>query len=160
MPFSARSIVRRDRERSRPTVFVHYLVASLAGHFAWEILQLPFYTLWTTGTVGQQAFAIIHCTLGDGMIAGFSLLLAVAVAGRAGWPRTAVTSVFLVSLVLGVGYTIFSEWLNVVVRGSWAYSELMPVVPVLGTGLTPLLQWLVVPILAQTLAVGWGPMQR
>lgn len=141
-------------------MFVHYLVASLAGHFAWEILQLPFYTLWTTGTLGQQAFAIVHCTLGDGMIAGFSLLLAVALAGRAGWPHIARMPVFLVSLVLGVGYTIFSEWLNVVVRGSWAYSELMPVVPVLGTGLAPLLQWLVVPIVAQSLSVGWGAMQR
>jgi len=31
-------------------------------------------------------------------------------------------------------------------RGSrWAYSEAMPHLPVLGTGLLPLLQWLVIP---------------
>ena len=54
-------------------------------------------------------------------------------------------------------YTIFSEWLNTSVRGSWTYSDLMPVVPVIGTGLAPLLQWCVVPTLAQWIAVGRAP---
>jgi hypothetical protein len=40
------------------------------------------------------------------------------------------------------------EWLNIVVRASWAYSDRMPVVPVIGTGLSPLLQWVVVPTVA------------
>ena len=54
-----------------------------------------------------------------------------------------------VAIVLGVLYTAFSEWLNVAVRGSWAYSDWMPVIRV-GTfaiGLSPLLQWIVVPTL-------------
>jgi hypothetical protein len=48
-------------------------------------------------------------------------------------------------MLLGLVYTVFSEWLNVSVRGSWAYASAMPVVPILGTGLSPVLQWLVVP---------------
>ena len=40
----------------------------------------------------------------------------------------------------GVAYTIFSEWLITTVRQGWAYSPLMPVVPIMGTGLAPLLQ--------------------
>ena len=43
---------------------------------------------------------------------------------------------------------MFSEWLNTEIRGSWAYSELMPVVPVLDAGLSPLAQWIVIPIAA------------
>ena len=50
--------------------------------------------------------------------------------------------------MLGAAYTIFSERLNVQVRRSWAYTAAMPVLPGLGTGLAPLLQWLVVPSLA------------
>jgi hypothetical protein len=52
-------------------------------------------------------------------------------------------------LAFGLGYTVFSEWLNIVVRRSWAYSSLMPVVSLfgLGIGLSPLLQWIVVPTL-------------
>ncbi len=33
-----------------------------------------------------------------------------------------------------------SEWLNVLVSQTWACSDLMPVVPVIGIGLSPLLQ--------------------
>jgi hypothetical protein len=40
------------------------------------------------------------------------------------------------------------EWLNVSVRGSWSYSALMPVIPIIGTGLSALMQWIVVPLLA------------
>jgi hypothetical protein len=52
--------------------------------------------------------------------------------------------------VFGIGYTVFSEWLNVVIRAAWAYSEWMPVIPLFGhkIGLSPLLQWIVVPAVA------------
>ena len=52
------------------------------------------------------------------------------------------------AIVLGASYTIFSEWLNVQIRRTWSYTAAMPVVPFLGTGLTPLLQWLIVPSMA------------
>ena len=42
-------------------------------------------------------------------------------------------------------YTVYSEYLNTVVRGAWAYTEWMPTVPWLGTGLSPLAQWLIIP---------------
>jgi hypothetical protein len=52
------------------------------------------------------------------------------------------------ALSVGVGgaaYTVFSEWLNVEVLRTWSYTALMPRVPLLGTGLSPLVQWVVVP---------------
>jgi hypothetical protein len=52
------------------------------------------------------------------------------------------------AIALGATYTIFSEWMNVEIRRTWAYAATMPVIPWLGTGLAPLLQWLVVPGLA------------
>ena len=59
----------------------------------------------------------------------------------------------LVSLVLfGLCYTIYSEWLNTVVRESWEYSTLMPVLPPLGTGLTPVLQWIIIPVVSYVYA--------
>jgi hypothetical protein len=60
--------------------------------------------------------------------------------------------VLAAAVALGRGYTFFSEWLNVGLRGSWAYSEFMPVVPLTGTGLAPLLQWLILPVAAYRLA--------
>jgi hypothetical protein len=56
----------------------------------------------------------------------------------------------LLTILLGLAYTAFSEWLNIVVRAAWAYSDLMPVFPVFGfkVGLSPVLQWVVVPLVA------------
>jgi hypothetical protein len=125
-----------------------YLVAAALAHLAWEIVQLPLYTLWRTGTSGELAFAVAHCTAGDVLIAGALLLTALALLGRAEWPRRRFGGVALATIAGGLGYTIYSEYLNTIVRRSWAYSDVMPVVPGLGTGLSPLLQWIVVPAVA------------
>lgn len=134
-----------------------YLGVSVVANLAWEMLQLPLYTLWTTGTRKQQAFAVLHCTVGDAMIAGLSLLVALALFARGTWPSAGVARVYAASLAFGVCYTIYSEWLNTSIRGSWAYSDLMPVLPVIGTGLAPLLQWFAVPTLTHWIAVGRPP---
>ena len=61
------------------------------------------------------------------------------------------------AIVLGVAYTILSEWLNVEIRRTWSYTAAMPVLPLIGTGLTPLLRWVVVPGLAFCHHCGLGP---
>lgn len=126
-----------------------YTLASALGHIGWETLQLPLYTIWFEGTPSQIAFAVAHCTGGDYLIASTALLASLLVFGR-DWPaqRSAYRNVASATIVLGVGYTVFSEWLNVNVRGAWAYSPWMPQVPPLGTGLSPFLQWIIVPLAA------------
>jgi hypothetical protein len=140
-----------------PRALRRYLGLSLVANLGWEIVQLPLYTLWSTGTFKQRAFAVIHCTIGDAMIAGLALILALAVFARPTWPRTGLTNVSMSTFAFGIVYTVYSEWLNVSVRGSWAYSDLMPILPVIGTGLAPLLQWIVIPTLALWVASGRSP---
>jgi hypothetical protein len=125
-----------------------YLGVISVGDLAWEAAHLPLYTLWTAGTTREKLFAIVHCTGGDLLIALSCLTLALISVGHRNWPLHAFLRVAAVTVILGMSYTVFSEWLNIVVRESWAYSELMPIVPVLNTGLSPLLQWLVVPLAA------------
>jgi len=127
-----------------------YLGISIFGHLFWESLQLPLYTIWTTGTAWEQTFAVAHCTLGDVLIALSTLALATVIAGRGRWPREQFWLVAGIAMSFGVAYTVFSEWLNVVIRASWAYSDWMPVISGFGLriGLSPLLQWLAVPGLA------------
>ena len=129
-----------------------YIAGSALLHLTWEILQLPLYTIAKSGSWGEIAFAVVHCTAGDVMIAALTLLAGLIVIGGSAWPRSGRVPVAVAAMALGAGYTIYSEWVNTVVRKSWAYSELMPVVPWLGTGLAPLLQWLVVPSMAFALA--------
>lgn len=145
-------------QRSKiPTVNVILMTAMIFGllNLVWEVAQLPFYTLWVQGTLGGIAFAIAHCTAGDMLIgitaAGISVMLTrFSMRGQS----YSGAHFLIVFMVLGLSYTVFSEWLNVHIRRSWAYSETMPTVPPLGTGLTPLMQWLIVP-LATFAIVSW-----
>ncbi|MEW5707487.1 MAG: cytochrome c family protein [Pseudomonadota bacterium] len=125
-------------------IFLAYVPTLAALSLAWEVAQLPLYTLWASA-LPEIAFAVAHCTGGDVLI-GLSALFTALLLTRAGalpqwrWPW-----VTAVAVTAGTGYTVYSEWLNTAVRKSWAYSELMPVVPHLEVGLSPLAQWLVVP---------------
>jgi hypothetical protein len=118
------------------------------AHLAWETAQLPLYTIWRKGNWSEIAFAAVHCTAGDVLIAGVSLLGALLLLGGARWPDERYVAVATLTVVVGIAYTTFSEWLNTQVRASWTYSDLMPTLPVTGTGLSPLAQWVVIPIAA------------
>ncbi len=122
-----------------PTAFLNLL---------WEAAQLPLYTIWRDGTLREKAFAVLHCTMGDVLIALAALAGALVVAGDHAWPERRWTPVAAMTLAIGVGYTVYSEHLNVEVRQSWTYSDLMPRLPPLGTGLSPIIQWVVVPVAA------------
>lgn len=127
----------------------------LALNVIWEGSQLPFYTLWMEGSWGEIAYAVGHCTLGDGLIGLVTILIAAALVRLAGRSSPLFSAeMLIVFLPIGLAYTVFSEWVNVHVRESWAYSPLMPLVPPLGTGLTPLLQWIIVPVLTWVMAGG------
>lgn len=125
----------------------YFLFVALAN-LAWEMAQLPLYTLWWESSIGQIAFAVVHCTGGDLLIATASLTLALLFFADRDWPEEGFFKVVVATVAFGVVYTVFSEWLNTEIRGSWAYTDWMPVVPILGTGLSPLAQWLVIPLAA------------
>lgn len=125
-----------------------YAAVTLGANLIWETAQLPLYTIWRTGGPSEIAFAVLHCTGGDLVIAVSALFLALSIAGHRDWPSMSFPRVAMLTVAFGVGYTIYSEWLNVSVRASWAYSDLMPVVPGLGVGLSPLMQWILIPSVA------------
>lgn len=127
------------------TAFRRYLPAMALGNLLWETLQLPLYTLWRTDPPAQLAFAVFHCTLGDVVIGTVALVLALALFGNRRWPEEGRRSVMLAALLLGAGYTVYSEYVNTALRQSWAYADAMPRLPILGTGLAPLAQWILLP---------------
>ena len=132
----------------RRAILCRYLPSIAVANLMWEVAQLPLYTLWTEASRGFAAYAILHCTAGDFLIAGSALLVAMCLAAPREFPRRGFARVAVAATMLGLAYTVFSEWLNTAVRASWAYAPAMPIVPLLGVGLTPFLQWLVLPPLA------------
>jgi hypothetical protein len=135
---------------ARRAILCGYLPWLAALNLAWEAAHVRLYTLWNEATPAYIAFSIVHCTLGDVLIGGAALLLAL-ILGREGaladwrWVRIA-----FLSTISGAGYTVFSEWMNITLLRSWRYSETMPVLGFGGfeIGLTPLAQWLFAPALA------------
>jgi hypothetical protein len=124
-----------------------YMLVVAVASLIWELAQLPLYTIWTDGTTGEIAFAVLHCTVGDLLIAAITLLAAAVLTAGGSWPARRFARVATLAITFGLLYTVFSEWLNVEVRRGWAYSELMPTLPLLGTGLSPLAQWIAVPVI-------------
>lgn len=151
-----RTALRQPWYRARPAwkfILLRFVPLLAALNLAWEAAQLPLYTIWHEAPWRDIAYALAHCTAGDVLIGVFALMatLIVTRAGPAGTWRTA--PLVAGTALLSVSYTVFSEWMNTVIYEHWTYSDLMPLVPPLGTGLSPLLQWLIVPCAALCLAL-------
>ncbi len=52
---------------------------------------------------------------------------------------------FIGFIMVGVVYAVLSEWANVYMFKSWGYNQSMPIIPWVKMGLTPFLQWIVIP---------------
>ncbi|MDZ3836176.1 MAG: hypothetical protein U0S49_02245 [Rhodospirillales bacterium] len=123
-----------------------YIAFIAAANLVWEFAHMPLYTLWETGSAGEIVFAAVHCTAGDALIALSTVMLALFLAGTPAWPTVRKGRVVVLTVALGLGYTVFSEWLNIEVRQAWAYRDLMPIIPIIDAGLSPVLQWIVIPL--------------
>jgi hypothetical protein len=130
------------------TTLTRFGGAVAVGNLVWETAHVPLYTLWQTGTWSEIVYAVLHCTLGDIMIAAITFGAALFAFGWKSWPDRSYAKVAVAMVSVALCYTVFSEWLNVEVRRSWAYRDIMPTIPLLGTGVTPILQWFVVPTVA------------
>ena len=148
--------VRRARISDPARPIIIYLATAIIGDLAWETSQLPLYTLWWSAAKGGNLWTVIHCTAGDALIAAAALGLALGVAWLGGWPIFGFR-MMATAILAGTAYTVFSEWRNVEILHRWAYTAKMPLLPILGTGLAPALQWLIVPSIAVAVASRFCP---
>jgi hypothetical protein len=122
-----------------------YRALLLIANLIWEVAQLPLYTLRTECSPGVIANAAVHCTPGDGVIGAVSLGAAWLMTGARSWPEQGFSRTAIVTTTFGVGATVLLEWLKVELWRTWPYATAMPRLPPLGTRLTPVLQWLLLP---------------
>lgn len=123
--------------------FARWTAIGLVLHLIWELIQLSLYTIWLDPNKAFIAFAVLHCTAGDMLIAAASYLAAAVAVRDSSWVMNKPWRGAAIAIPLGVLYTGWSEWYNVYRAGSWSYLPAMPLL--FGIGLSPLLQWVLVP---------------
>ncbi|RQP21829.1 hypothetical protein [Piscinibacter terrae] len=118
-------------------------------NFPWEFMQAPLFEGMDTAPHWEAVKGCIRAALGDALIALIAFWCATLAAHGREWIAAPTRRAITVYLVVGLGITTMIEALAV--RGhwmaSWTYAASMPVVPGLGVGVVPLLQWLVLPVL-------------
>jgi hypothetical protein len=143
----------RDRRAWR-LILLGYLPWLAGLNLAWEAAHVRLYTLWYEADPTYIWFSVLHCTVGDvliGAAALFTALIGARESFLAGWRWHRIA---VVATLIGLAYTMFSEWMNITWLRSWTYSATMPRLELAGFefGMTPLAQWLLVPPLALYLA--------
>ena len=113
-------------------------------HFVWEMLQFPLYGGMATAAHWLGIRMCLRATVGDVAIA-LSAYIVVAAWTRT-WYWRASRIRIAAYLTVGLATTVLFEVLNVYVWHRWAYAPAMPIL--LGVGVSPLLQWIIVPLLA------------
>ena len=112
-------------------------------NLTWEIAHVRLYTIWLEADGLGIAWSLFHCSVGDVMIALAMFALAGIVLWRADWPVSRPWAGVAIVVIGAMAYTVWSEWHNVYRAGSWGYTASMPLI--FGIGLSPLLQWLILP---------------
>jgi len=113
-------------------------------NFFWEVVQTYFYTL-KDSPFSKMLYGWFHCTLGDVILTIGSFWLVSAASRNRKWLLKLNRLNFIGFIMVGVVYAVLSEWANVHMFKSWGYNQSMPIIPWVQMGLTPFLQWIVIP---------------
>ncbi len=127
---------------------VDLAVLSFFFHLTWELLQAPLFSSMHGVSHMAGIATCLQATVGDVAIALAAFWGAAALAKSRSWflePRLRDIAAFL---AIGIGITFGLEYFNTEITGRWTYGDWMPILPVLGTGLAPVVQWLLVPWLS------------
>lgn len=135
----------RSADRWRAVPEVQLALIGLPLSLLWEVAQFPLYTVWHQNDWGYILYGLAHCTLGDALILLMIYELVALLNQNRHWIDGGMLVNGLLFTLAGLGYTVFSEITNVRIKGTWGYTELMPIVPVIEIGGTPFLQWLLIP---------------
>lgn len=127
---------------------LNFLVFGVLLNFPWEFLQVPLFEGMAEARHWDGILICTRATVGDGFIVLIAYwAVAAAWRDRCWFKRPSARHLTAFTLV-GLLITIVLE--HLATRSDhpawgWRYSELMPIVPGLGIGLTPFLQWLLIP---------------
>jgi len=113
-------------------------------HFVWELLQIPWFEGMADAPHQVATWMCTRATFGDAVITVVSFWAVAVLQGRTWISRPTLLNVAAFAGA-GVAITVVLEILSTKVWSRWAYSEAMPVIPVIDVGVIPIAQWLILP---------------
>ena len=132
-----------------PTRSVPGLLAAIAGvsfalNFPWEVAQAPFFSSMEQLAFEEGLFACLRAALGDVVLTLAAYLIVAWATHDLRWALRPAGRRLAAFTALGIGATILLE-LHALGTGRWVYDDSMPRLPLLGVGLVPILQWILLP---------------
>lgn len=123
------------------------IVFSFLLHFVWEFWQAPTYAGMIELNHWDGIKLCTSATFGDVGFAMTAFWLTSLFAKSRLWFLNPNTPQMLLFIGVGIALTVGFEHYYTSISLRWTYSELMPLIPPFGTGLSPLLQWLIIPVI-------------
>ena len=132
-----------DKEAFNKLVFIITII-SFGLNFAWELIQVPLYvpSLYSLEHIAFCALAsLADVTMVLLLYFGFALIFRNPLwIEYLNWKR-----IVIVILTGGIG-AVLAE-IRHLSLGTWAYSDLMPIIPIVNVGISPVLQFMILPLL-------------
>lgn len=131
-------------------LFVVTFLIAVVVNFVWEMMQAVLF-----GPMGGWVSGVWTCfiaSLGDGVIVLFIAAIGSLWFQRADWIVRPGFAGYALMTTVGVAIAILIER-HALATGRWAYTEQMPVLPVVHVGIVPVLQMVIVPSIAFLAAV-------
>lgn len=124
---------------------LHVAFLSFAFHFVWEFIQAPTYADMVERPHWDGIKLCTSATFGDVGFALTAFWVTAIFAKSRNWIAAPKPWQFGTFLAVGILLTIGFEYYYTQISLRWTYSDLMPLVPPFGTGMSPLMQWLIIP---------------
>ena len=125
---------------------LYFAAFAFVLNFIWEMLQMPLYTGVMQKPYSESVVICLLATAGDvAIMLGAFWLLALLAHSRhwvSGSDSKQVVQFTAIAFVIGIA----AEEVAIKPLHSYSYNSRMPIVPVLGMGLVPLLQWILLPL--------------
>ena len=152
MSVVARSLAARVTALTGLPEFNVMLFAFLLN-YPWEFIQSPLFAGMSDKPHWEAVRGCTRAALGDAVIMLIAYWAVALLSRNRAWIAAPARRDVWTLLSIGVGITVIIEWLAL--HGwwlaSWSYSAVMPVIPGLGVGLVPVVQWVVLPPLVAAL---------
>jgi len=137
-----------DRKAFQKFIFTTFVLAFLLNFF-WEVVQMPFYKA-TFFPAGHIAFCAL-ASIADAIMVLLLYLGLGFIFRNPFWIQDVKWQRVVILIFTGATGAILSE-LRHLSLGTWAYANSMLIIPMVNVGITPVLQFMILPLLVYILS--------